>query len=397
MKKNFLFLLVILLATGMTAGCSLFGKDDAAVTTPVAQQVNLAGNVPAAVVAVNAAPSRQGFVPIHEAVAVDADTGAVLGTSDIDALRNYNIAVSLAAARRTLIQVRLKAVPTRIIVKRFIGLLQVPTVPRTIQNIVVDSASTARAIVAVALIAKTNKSAQETALLNTPINPDVVADVAVNDPATAQVNSYATEAGVNLNTVQTAIDTAIATNNTETIATAVTTQTTATTTTVQNATVVLPYISSIYVDNSQKTVYTSTGGATTQAATYPWSPITVGFSEAVNLSQAKIAIRVTETITSTGAVTTKVVKHGYTRATGELDWMTAFGTTPPNGTSVTSFTITPGDGQVRPGYTANGHVAATIRIDLLAFEGVVKAGGTAALVAPNGTYGFYTIPAHTTQ
>ncbi len=59
MKKNLLFLLVLLLATGLTAGCSLFGDDDDAVA-PVAaatKTVNLAGAV-AATAAANGAPSK---------------------------------------------------------------------------------------------------------------------------------------------------------------------------------------------------------------------------------------------------------------------------------------------------------------------------------------------------
>lgn len=461
MKKNFLFLLVILLATGMTAGCSLFGDDDDAVATPAAvQRVNLAGAVPAAVVA-NAAPGRNLALNATSllAVAVNVDTGLDIASANVLADRTFSIPVNLSAPVRTMVQIR-HAATARTIMKRFVATLQVPTATRTISNVNVDETTTAQAIAVQAVINKgtANQTASEKAVLNTPVNPDVVTNLTVSDPATTQLNSFVA-ANVALQTVianirtqvqavfatlplvadpltvlttpitnpatlatatynalvvadtvpavKTAIDTAIGgttvtigtqtvtTGNTPTALTEndLTAITTAVTT--QTAAVTVPTISTICVDNSTKCVYTATAGAATQAASYPWSPIIITFSEAVNLSNAKFKIRVTETITSTGVVTVKTVSHGYgTLLSGEINWMTAFGSAPVLSTSTSSFTVTPGGGSVRPGYTANGHVAATIRIDLLSFEGITRAGSSTVFLAPpTGTYGFYTIPA----
>ncbi len=313
----------------------------------------------------------------------------VFGRANVNNDRTYTVPALLSRAAKIKILIRERAT-ANLIVKAFIGAVQLPTAATaTINNITIVVAS---------IIAKANKLPSELAILNTPVNPDVVTSLATN-PADTQVQSYAAAAGINTATIATAITTALATNNTSTVASAIQTQTQTATTTVAGVTTnPVPFINSIYLDGTAtKKIYDATAGASTQTAASPWSPITVAFSEAVDLTNVKFKIRVTETIGST--VTTKTVVHGYTRATGELSWSEAFGSAPAFvTTNQTSFTITPGSGIVKPGFVNGQYVAATIRIDLLQFEGATKNGVATVLVAPPvGTYGIYNIPAHNVQ
>lgn len=461
MKKNLLFLLILMLATGLTAGCSLFGDDDEVTAASGAQTVNLAGTVPATFNA--AAPGRNLALNASTltAVAVNADTGADLASAAVTAARTYTLPVSVSAAVRVMIQIRSNS---RAVLSKFVGALQVPTATRTIAGITVDAESTAKAMVVAAVIAKgtTNQTVAEKAILSTPIQPDSVSSLAVTDPADAQIDSLAAAnptiatLGNNLQAQVTAIVTAMntvadpstvlttgitnpANLTTVTLAALTAANTTpaveqaivaagvnsitipneaavaldgvagvtvptvdatelaaiATTLTTQTALATVPYISSIYLDGTAtKKIYDAATGAASQAAAAPTSPITLVFSEAVDLTNVKFKIRVTETIGST--VTAKTVSHNNgTLLTGEVNWMTAFGSAPAFiTTNQTTITITPGAGTVKPGWNGTSYSAATIKIELLQFEGATKNGVAAVLVAPPiNAYGTYTTPA----
>lgn len=446
MNKTRLLLSLFCLLALVISGCG-GGGGGATETTPTASNptVTLSGTVHS--VTGFSAPSKGSGLNRGQYL-VRAMIGSTPLTSDsaLNDSNEFNVSFAATADMRVFLEVRLSAL-NKVVMRRYLGNVKKPTVDSTIQKIVIDEKTTAKAAIVTAVLDRqalsTTLENAEKQLLAVELSTEGNTDFSIGvDPTDQLLDSFlALSAFSELeNMVKTVLavieDDVLEVNNvltvdirnptnlaqaaqqalsrakdsplTISIADRVQTLTlggvVVNTTTLANIPtldaakqvftdignefkkVVIPEVSGITVDG--KSIYTKANGAINSVTSNSNKPeFVVVFSEAMTVSTPYIVAKVTETRLDSGVdPIVRYVQHGGTKPSGYLSWGDVFNATPDqiNGLAFTFKVI---------GETITPAAGATVRVDLIAYKGIVTQQGARPLAQPVNLYGFFTTPA----
>lgn len=400
MKRNMILVSLLVVMVGLV-GC-FSSNNDSSLTTPAANKaLNIGGNI-----ALNVANGSIGNAPARVISAATLRAHLYELGSTVDLIPNVPVSavgrydflnVPWNTARRTIVVIKQNNVN---FLKRFLGKITVPTsttAPTLSVNI--NESSTANALVAEKMQANLATTATNAAALDVPLNPDLTqnltstdteAETFIRTTASAEVAAVETQVGTVVKTTDGGTNLTTSIEETPAVVAAVTTAVTKAETQAAKA----PYISSITVDS--KTVYSSSTGSTTQAATSARPTFVVNFATSVvggkvaAGAQAKVHVKVTETKNAT--VKTKNICWEYmgTTCSGYTAWTSVFTASPEpmHLTPATSFTFA-----VSPTSPLAMESGSTIKVELLNLSSFyLDSDSTVPVQQPTNVVGYFTVP-----